>query len=198
MNKWLRKALVVSFTILTFGLVTPPPALTMEQADSDEPKKFNSFNDQSSEPSLYSFEEQKLFGYDSQRFIDYALSQAELKSFEKFGGKIGPVIEDEFRTEILPRIEEVIAVLAEQYPNEQLDQLQISEKPSGGNGEKIFHIFDATTGKDIVRFHVRKDHPPLEGYWFNFHYHTYHDGFQAHHNLGEIFWDKNTPPKWMS
>ncbi|MEH7388569.1 YpjP family protein, partial [Bacillus sp. JJ1521] len=89
-------------------------------------------------------------------------------------------------------------LLAEQYPTEQLDQLEISEQPSGGNGEKIFHIFDNTSGKDIVRFHVRKDHPPQDGYWFNFHYHTHHDGFQTHHALGDIYWNKNTPPKWLS
>ncbi|MFS0863280.1 YpjP family protein [Fredinandcohnia sp. 179-A 10B2 NHS] len=197
MNKWLRKALVVSFTILTFGLVAPPPALTMEQANSDESSKLNPINNQSADESLFTYEESS-YGYDSRKFIDYALNQAELKSFEKFGSKIGPVIEDEFRKDILPGIESAIASVAEQYPTEELNRLEISEQPSGGNGEKIFHIFDTATGSDIIRFHVRKDHPPQEGYWFNFHYHTYHDGFQAHHTLGEIYWDKNTPPKWMS
>ncbi|WP_310794657.1 YpjP family protein, partial [Bacillus safensis] len=24
------------------------------------------------------------------------------------------------------------------------------------------------------------------------------DGFQTHHELGNIYWDKNTPPSWMS
>ncbi|MEH7224387.1 YpjP family protein [Bacillus sp. JJ1566] len=197
MKKWLRKALVVSFSILTLGLVAPPPALTMEQADADKPSKLNAINEQNAESKLYS-EFQSNYGYDSRSFVTYAMTQAETKSFEKFGSKIGPVIEDEFRTEILPRIESVIGLLAEQYPAEQLDQLEISEQPSGGNGEKIFHIFDKTSGKDVVRFHVRKDHPPQDGYWFNFHYHTHHDGFQTHHALGDIYWDKNTPPKWLS
>ncbi|WP_077618510.1 YpjP family protein [Bacillus sinesaloumensis] len=197
MKKWLRKALVVSFSILTLGLVAPPPALTMEQTDADKPSKLNAFNEQDNESKLYSNYEYD-YGYDSRDFVTYAMTQAETKSFEKFGSKIGPVIEDEFRTQILPQIERVIELLAEQYPAEQLNQLEISEQPSGGNGEKIFHIFDKTNGKDIVRFHVRKDHPPLDGYYFNFHYHTHHDGFQTHHTLGDIYWDKNTPPKWLS
>ncbi|MFL6556465.1 MAG: YpjP family protein, partial [Bacillus sp. (in: firmicutes)] len=25
-----------------------------------------------------------------------------------------------------------------------------------------------------------------------------HDDFQIHHELGSIYWAKNTPPKWMS
>ncbi|MEH7236480.1 YpjP family protein [Bacillus sp. JJ1562] len=197
MKKWLRKALVVSFSIITLGLVAPPPALTMEQADANKPSKLNAINEQNAESKLYS-EFESDYGYDSRSFVTYAMTQAETKSFEKFGSKIGPVIEDEFRTEILPRIESVIELLAEQYPAEQLDELEISEQPSGGNGEKIFHIFDKVSGKDIVRFHVRKDHPPQDGYWFNFHYHTHHDGFQTHHALGDIYWDKNTPPKWLS
>lgn len=197
MKKWLRKALVVSFSILTLGLVTPPPALTMQQADADKPSKLNSINDQNAESKLYSNFESD-YGYDSENFVTYAMSQAETKSFEKFGSRIGPVIEDEFRSAILPKIESVIELLAEQYPSEELGHLEISEQPSGGNGEKIFHIFDKTSGNDIIRFHVRRDHPPQDGYWFNFHYHTHHDGFQTHHTLGEIYWDKNTPPKWLS
>ncbi|WP_449536643.1 YpjP family protein [Ferdinandcohnia sp. Marseille-Q9671] len=197
MKKWLRKALVVSFSVLTLGLVAPPAALTMEQSDSDKSGKFNSINEPANDSKLYAdFSDD--YGYDSRDFIEYAKSQALTSSFEKFGSKIGPVIEDEFRNEILPRIESVIDLLAEQYPAEQLDQLEISEQPSGGNGEKIFHIFDSANGKDIIRFHVRKDHPPQDGYWFNFHYHTHHDGFQAHHTLGDIYWNKNTPPKWLS
>ena len=97
---------------------------------------------------------------------------------------------------ILPKIEVALEEMASQFPDEQLQSLTISEKPSGGRSEKIFHIYDTESGKDIIRFHVRQDHIPLEGYWFNFHYHTYHDSFSAHYELGSIYWDTNTPPKW--
>ena len=63
---------------------------------------------------------------------------------------------------------------------------------------KIFHVYNRLTGEDLLRFHVRRDHPPQDGYWFNFHYHTAEDGFQSHHELGSIYWDRNTPPDWMS
>lgn len=116
----------------------------------------------------------------------------------KFGSKIGPVIADEFQNVILPKIEKALAEVTEQFPEEDLSYLTISEIPSGGRGEKIFHIYNEKTGKDIIRFHVRRDLRPQEGYWFNFHYHTYHDHFEKHYLLGEIFWDKNTPPRWMS
>jgi hypothetical protein len=92
----------------------------------------------------------------------------------------------------------VIASLAEQYPEEQLHYLAVTENPSGGMGERIFHIYRVDSGEDIIRFHVRREHPPQDGYWFQFHYHTYHDDFQTHYELGKIYWDKNTPPQWRT
>ena len=68
------------------------------------------------------------------------VKKAEEQSFVKFGTKIKPVIEDEFKEVILPNIEKVIAEVAAQYPEEDLSQLIISEMPSGGTSEKIFHI----------------------------------------------------------
>lgn len=195
MNRWIRKALVVTFTVLTFGLITPPPALTMQETKSDDTRKLSQFDKQ--EQNIHIISDIKN-DYDKDSFVKYATTQAETRSFEKFGAKIGPLIEDEFRKEILPRIESVITVISNQYPEEFIRDLIISEQPTSGIGEKIFHIYEKNSGKDIVRFHVRRDHPPQEGYWFNFHYHTYHDNFQAHHELGEIYWDKNTPPQWMS
>lgn len=197
MKKWMRKALVVAFSIITFGMITPPLALTMEESSPDHSSKLNAVDQQNRQKSVYLIDDLHNVT-DSERFINYAVSNAEKRSFEKFGNKIGPIIKDEFRSEILPKIELAISKVAKQYPTEQLNQLEITEQPTGGNGEKIFHIFHRETGEDIIRFHVRKDNPPQEGYWFNFHYHTYHDGFQAHHSLGEIYWDKNTPPRWMS
>jgi len=194
MNKWFRKALVVTFTILTFGMITPPPALTMQELKADEPPKRDI-----SQPDIshYSFEEKSSVDPQSE-FIKNAMNQAEIQSLKKFGSKIGPKIEDEFTSEILPEIEAVIAHVSKQVPEDSFINLVISEHPSGGVSEKIFHIYDQITGNDLIRFHVRRDHPPQEGYWFNFHYHTYLDGFQEHHDLGDIYWDKNTPPKWLS
>ncbi len=71
-------------------------------------------------------------------FITYAMQEAEKQSMQKFGTKIGPVIEDEFKDVILPKIEEAIAELANDVPEESLQSLSISQKPAGGNNEKIF------------------------------------------------------------
>jgi len=126
------------------------------------------------------------------------LIKAERQSYQKFGPKIKPVIENEFKEVILPSIEKALEEVSGQFPEEDFGYMTISERPSGGTSEKIFHIQNRRTSEDVMRFHVRRDNPPQQGYWFNFHYHTYHDQFQNHYSLGSIYWDKNTPPKWMS
>jgi hypothetical protein len=193
MPAWLRKSLVVMISIFTFGMVSPAQAngfltTTAERAEKSSSAE-TSYFDKLDTPVDEEAERDK--------FIGWAMKEAEQQSFQKFGTKIGPVIEDEFRQTILPNIEKAIETVSIQYPGEKLNSLRITEMPGGGESEKIFHIID-DNGKDIIRFHVRRDQPPKEGFWFNFHYHTYHDSFQTHYELGRIFWDKNTPPKWKS
>ena len=60
-------------------------------------------------------------------FITYAMQEAEKQSMQKFGTKIGPVIEDEFKDVILPKIEEAIAELASDVPEDSLQSLAISQ-----------------------------------------------------------------------
>jgi hypothetical protein len=197
---WIRKTLVVMFTILTFGLVTPPQIMIAD-TKSSEPSKANHL-----EGAEHSSIETRsiLTPYIEDRsnhkefFLNNAFLQAEHQSIMKFGPIIEETIGDEFREVILPKIEEVILTLSSRLDEEQLKHLVISKHPSGGTSEKIFHIYDSRQGMDIIRFHVRRDHPPLEGYYFNFHYHSFEDSFQAHHELGKIYWDKNTPPNWQA
>jgi len=191
MPMWLRNSLVVLISIITFGLVSPAQAselLSIEPKDTDVSDTFEN----GSIPSNH------LTDYDDyENFVSRIMKEAEEQSFEKFGSKIGPVIENEFREIILPQMEIAIATVAEQFPEELLANLEVTEVPGGGVSEKIFHIVNEQKS-DIIRFHVRRDNPPQEGHWFNFHYHTYHDQFQTHYELGSIYWDKNTPPKWKS
>ncbi|MCT8138965.1 YpjP family protein [Anaerobacillus sp. CMMVII] len=112
--------------------------------------------------------------------------------------KIASAVSDEFLNVILPKIEEVIRDLALETPEEEIATFEVTEKPTSGYGEKIFHIFNQQTGEDVARFHVRRVNHPREGHSFNFHYHLVQDQFEQHHDLGDIFWAKNTPPKWMS
>ncbi|MGG3562508.1 YpjP family protein [Neobacillus rhizosphaerae] len=196
MNKWLRKPLFVLISILTFGLVTPTQLMNSVNAESfQDIDAFEATADRSITQQNGFYEESE---FNREEFMEQLIKQAEIQSYQKFGTKIKPVIEDEFREVILPNIELAIAQTADQFPEEDLKNLTISEQPGSGLSEKIFNIKSRLTGEDILRFHVRRDNPPKAGYWFNFHYHTIYDDYQSHHELGTIYWAKNTPPKWMS
>jgi hypothetical protein len=199
-SKWIKKSLVVLISVLTFGLVAPSDIAWLAENDLNQNPKKDSLEQPKKEAYLnihYSdtIEETK---FDRHEFVESLLEKAEEHSYAKFGPKIGPKIEDEFTQIVLPKIEEAISETAAQFPDEQLKMLAITDKPASGRGERIFHIYNEVTEKDIIRFHVRQENPPQKGYWFSFHYHTYHDQYQNHYELGKIYWDKNTPPKWAS
>jgi len=196
MPKWLQKSFVVLVTILTFGLVTPSQTFLYNQASAEKPTREDAVKAETTYNQLEDTTEED--SDSSGQIIQSWLNEAEELSYLKFGSRIKPVIEDEFKQVILPNIHKAIEEVAVQYPEEKLAYLELSEVPTGGNAEKIFHLYSKESNKDIIRFHVRKDHPPQSGYWFNFHYHTSEDNFEAHHELGSIYWDTNTPPKWMS
>ncbi|WML25874.1 YpjP family protein [Neobacillus sp. OS1-33] len=197
MNNWLRKILFVLVSVLTFGLVTPTQLINTVNAENlADRDAFEAPSTESTFGQTNTFIEDSKF--DKEKFIGELIKQAELQSYQKFGTRIKPVIENEFREIILPNIEKALEEVAVQFPEEDLKNLTISEQPGAGLSEKIFNVNNRVFGKDILRFHVRRDNPPQAGYWFNFHYHTYHDQFQSHHELGSIYWAKNTPPKWMS
>ncbi|MED4400622.1 YpjP family protein [Metabacillus fastidiosus] len=190
MNRWMRKTLVILFTIATFGLVAPPAALTIGEQNSKD-TSFRTFEEKHVE-IIRETEDTK------EDYIADLLINAKEQSYEKFGTKIGEVIDEEFNEVIFPKIEEVITYFVNEQDDEQFKNIAISKNPSGGLGEKIFHIYNRETNEDVLRFHVRRDNPPQQGYSFNFHYHTYHDSFQSHKDLGDIYWDKNMPPKWKT
>ncbi|RPK04984.1 hypothetical protein BSBH6_01685 [Bacillus subtilis] len=194
---------MVLFTIVTFGLVSPPAALMADkpsgQPSSLEQNDYTAFYDEHDLYDDYESENRRDPELLFQSYKEQLLDSAEDQSFLKFGSKIAPVIEDDYRKEILPKIENVISdYLATLQDDETYQDVVISSMPSAGKTEKIFNVYNRTTGEDLLRFHVRRDHPPHDGYWFNFHYHTAEDGFQSHHELGSIYWDRNTPPNWMS
>lgn len=187
-------------TILTFGMVTPSQAFLYEHSNAEKTPKKDVF-DALSEDKIdinHSMVPEDIGYISREAFIKQMLYEAETQSYTKFGSRIKPVIENEFSEVIFPNIEKAIQNVAEQYPEEELAFLSVSESPGKGHSEKIFNIRNEKTDEDVIRFHVRREQPPQQGYWFNFHYHTHHDQFQAHHDLGSIYWDKNTPPKWMS
>jgi hypothetical protein len=194
MKNWIRKSLMVMVSIVTFGVVTPSQ---FNNVNAEKPAEKDVFeaaspftNVNQATPMLSEVH------FNKDEFVEDLIKQAEEQSYQKFGPRIKPVIEQEFRDIVLPNIEKALEETASQYPESDFQNLIITEDPGGGLSEKIFHLKDRNTNLDVLRFHVRRDHPPLGGYWFNFHYHTYHDDFQNHHELGAIYWAKDTPPKW--
>ncbi|QPC46625.1 YpjP family protein [Mangrovibacillus cuniculi] len=198
MFHWLKKALVVSISIATFGLVSPSALLedlnAVNAKDTENTKPVSLAEDL--DISIENIESIETDLHND--FVALAMEKAEQQAHVKFGEKISPVIANEFTDVILPQIHRAIDETAKEFTPQEIAQLVITEKPAGGLGEKWFHIYNEKTNEDIIRFHVRRDHPPQEGYYFNFHYHTRSDNFQTHHDLGVIYWDTQTPPKWST
>lgn len=196
MKKWLFKSLVVSVAFLTFGLITPKHEIwnALEHGIEPERTHTSSENDISSAFQLDAI----LIEESPVQTVDSIVFAAKQQSYMKFGTRIGPVIENEFETNIFPKMEQAINMTLARLEQQEMRSLTISERPSGAYSEKIFHITDNTSSKDIIRFHVRTENRPFDGFYYNFHYHTLEDNFVAHYDLGEIYWSKNTPPKWLS
>ena len=124
MPNWFRKTLVALITVFTFGLVTPPSILLDNAKAADKPT--STAGQQNLESTSYTYEETN-DRLTTDTFITYAMQEAEKQSMQKFGTKIGPVIEDEFKDVILPKIEEAIAELANDVPEDSLQSLAISQ-----------------------------------------------------------------------
>ena len=200
---WLKRIFVVLISILTFGMYVPPVQITTnaeadskEVAPSKEDADINEFNVFIKTEQARSLAD--TFPIVELDPVDQLIEQAKLQTVTKMGPKIANQIEDDFIDSILPGIEEVIETLLHDVGEEKVPYIKISEEEYTGYGEKIFTLYDMRTNQDIARFDVRRDNRPQEGYWFNFHYHVKQDDYETHHALGEIYWSKDTPPKWMS
>lgn len=189
MKKWFQKSIIITVALLTFGLISPSHFIWEQILDTKSPPRAIS-----SDVSNY---EQVTITEEAPTYEHMAVAARE-QAYIKFGNRIGPVIQNEFDDVIFPKIQEVIDMTIAKASSQEVTRLSISEKPSGDYHEKIFNIYNETTRKDLIRFHVRTDKKPLEGYYFNFHYHLAEDKYSKHYVLGDIYWSKNTPPKWLS
>lgn len=203
MKLWIRKAIVVLVAIATLGFYAPVSLLEVDADDGkDKVSEAGAYKEQDLE-SIIVEEEIDKPSIDTEEidertfYIHEMMEKAKDTTMTKFGPRIANQVEDEFNTAILPTIEQVIEGLVNEAGDDYI-YYGISESPSKGYGERIFHVYDYRTKEDIARFHVRRDNRPLEGYFFNFHYHLKEDNFKEHYEIGEIYWDKNTPPKWMA
>lgn len=200
MKKWLQKTLVITVALLTFGLITPNheiwDSLENGQPNSGSHGSNIASNPAQQESTLVEDSFSEVESNDTPD-LDSILVAAKEQAYIKFGSRIAPVISDEFEQRIYPKLEEVIELTFSRN-TDSTKYFAISQQPSGEYNEKIFNISDGTSGKELIRFHVRTEKRPQEGYYYNFHYHTSEDDFVAHHSLGDIYWSKNTPPKWLS
>lgn len=173
MSLFMKKFVAALVAVITFGVITPSHEI------------WNSVFDTSSSAYSATVMEQVEVP------LELLIADAEYQSEVKFGSKITPKIKARYEAEIFPIYRQKIEEIA-------TSTSAISSKPSGEYGEKIFHLYDRDSQKDMLRAHVRVEKRPKEGYYFTFHYHLADDEFQSHRDIGEIYWSKNTPPKWLS
>lgn len=200
LKKWLQKILVISVALLTLGLITPNHEIwdVLEHGQSSNRTQESNLSNVQQQLESVTANDSTTKVEPTEQNLDTILFVAKEQSYIKFGSRITPVISNEFEEKIFPKIEEAIEATLIDYNEETIKNLAISEHPSGQYAEKIFNISDGISGQELIRFHVRTENRPLEGYYYNFHYHTFKDQFVAHHHIGDIYWSKNTPPKWLS
>ncbi|WP_226658159.1 YpjP family protein [Pseudalkalibacillus hwajinpoensis] len=208
---WMRKLFVAFVAVMTLGTVIPTGYLADEKTEPSETYQEEShlLLDPLDEPINLSEPTEKASDWPSiaaqvpstellDQFVTYASSQSEEQGLSKFGEIISTRVGHQYTESIVPKVTEVIAASVADLDAEEIRSLRLTESPSGGYGERILHVYSEQNGEDLLRFHVRRDHPPQDGYWFNFHYHAANDNFEEHYEVGKIYWDKNTPPKWLS
>lgn len=199
MKMWLRKLAVILITILTLGTYIPPITINSEAEDSKDAENVrdNSFVE-ASEIKEIEIEDHVIAQDPIEDFLVQLTDKAKEQTITKLGPKIMKQVEDDLFDTILPHMEQVIEKVVLNSDDEEVAYYEITEDASKGLGERIFNVYDNKTNKIVLKFHVRRENRPLEGYWFNFHYHASTDNFEEHHNIGEIYWDKNVPPQWMA
>jgi len=204
MKIWMRKVAVVLVTIMTLGIYVPPISLDVDAEENKDALSSKSDNHEAISNAVSEVKEEIDYKLDSDEdedkdyFIQSITEEAKEQTITKLGSRIVNQIDEEFLNDILLNMGEVLQTILVDTNENGSQYYGITERPSEGPGEKIFNIYDYRTQKDVAKFHVRRDNRPLEGYWFNFHYHLSNDNFEEHHEIGEIYWDKNIPPRWMS
>ncbi len=212
MLRHMKRGLVISSALLTFGLFVPTIDFVRD-VQAEEPQKTQ--GESNEKPLIYQVNEESYDLYatvlpaNAEQYIhrnvasadllnNFIIKQASEQSLLKFGTVITEKISSSFETSILPRLDTVLRETTSTLSDSDWEQVRISNTPSAGLGEKIFHLYNEESGEDIFRFHVRRDQPPKQGYTFNFHYHTYLDSHEKHHTIGNIHWGKDMPPRWNS
>lgn len=197
MKVWVKKLFVATIAALTLGTYVPSIDLEVN-ADVDKKDIEESKNTYNQSRIDYSHSETDVLSSSIVTPKEELIKQATARTLEKVGPKMIRQIEDDLTDVVLPHIETVMDAVVDKYDRHQSFRLTLIEHTTPGYGEKIFDIYDEVDDKLVAKFHVRRDSKPLDGFFFNFHYHLEDDGFTHHYPIAEIRYGKNTPPKWMS
>lgn len=194
MKKSIQKLMVSLVAVVTLGIITPSHSIWESLFEANT----NNKSHVEKVPITAFAEEHATYDVQLKEETPDFRALAKEQSLLKFGTKVGPKIEEDFDEVIFPKMEQAIDDTFARLGDDQLRNVAITENPSGDYAEKIFNIYNRETKEDLLRFHVRTENRPFDGYYYNFHYHTYEDAFASHYDLGEIYWSRNTPPKWLS
>jgi hypothetical protein len=201
MKPLMRRVFVVLISLLTLGMYVPSTQIDTDAAEKkavSENATIASKEDQLTEEDMDLDPQLPEQPVTTDEWIEEITNEAKKQTMAKMGPRIINKVDENMTETILPKIEEVMEDILLSADTEAVPYYEITEEPAPGYGEKIFNIYNKQTQEEIARFHVRRDKRPSEGYWFNFHYHLQEDNFTKHHEIGEVYWEKNTPPKWMS
>lgn len=194
MKRIMRQFIIGLVALFTFGMISPNHEIWTALEEEGGRDNHEQSNHQAAIEYSVNWEAETSETEPSDP-LDHILEVAKDVAYVKFGTKIGPVIADRFEQDIFPVIESKIT---EVVGSDSERSFAVTTTPSGNYAEKIFNVFDETSGDALLEFHVRTDKKPKDGYFYNFHYHSAEDDFREHHDIGEVFWSKNTPPKWLS
>ncbi|NQF16056.1 hypothetical protein HPY31_19345 [Brevibacillus sp. HB1.3] len=124
--------------------------------------------------------------------LRFALKEAVKK---KMGKRIQRMAYDEFEERIESEIWAEVEALHEQYDGDIDYDGPESKSARNGiiQGEKVFDIINKRTGKDLLRFHMKRVD---EGLSIDFHWHKRDDNFKWHHGQTKITRKNQFPEHW--
>ncbi|WP_018932123.1 YpjP family protein [Gracilibacillus lacisalsi] len=201
MKMWMKKLTVLLVTILTLGLYVPPIYINADvdlgkkdiEPSEDQPKQVD---EEEIEDSIT--EENLILEDSNQLYLEELNHLAKEQVQAKLGTKISSKVNGDLNRTVLPNIETVLDELYKEIGDEESQYLMIADEPSGGYGERIFNLYHIKDKENVAKFHVNRLRRPQDGYYFQFHYHLRIDQFEEHFPIAEVYWGKDTPPKWMA
>ncbi|QGH33011.1 hypothetical protein GI584_02630 [Gracilibacillus salitolerans] len=201
MKMWMKKLTVLLVTILTLGLYVPPIYINADvdlgkkdlEPSEDRPKQVD---EEGIEDSIT--EENLILEDSNQLYLQELNHLAKDQVQAKLGTKISAKINNDVNQVVLPNLVMVLDKLYEEIGEDESQYLMVAEEPSAGYGERIFNLYNVKEKENVAKFHVNRLRRPQDGYYFQFHYHLQDDQFEEHFPIGEVYWGKDTPPKWMS